>query len=187
MIKPYMSKWHEAMAIGAIPTNVSTTTSSLNELVSIILSSSTPPSSTPPRSTPSQMLERATIGSLYVATELFMLTDSSTDFTDTWSFLDNRIEELTLAGNALSDQNFPLALSTAVTSFGGAAISLAKPLSRSIQSNPIFPLLNETVVSTLLSVVAPPSKSLSPPGHEAADYSTSTSSSSQKLKDFINS
>jgi len=37
--------------------------------------------------------DRAVISTIYIATELHLLTDSSDDFTETWAFLERRLDE----------------------------------------------------------------------------------------------
>jgi ubiquinone biosynthesis protein COQ9 len=60
--------------------------------------------------------KRATLGAVYGATVLYWLDDSSDDFSDTWAFLDRRIEDLirlpalgTSIRNALGGMLWPLA------------------------------------------------------------------------------
>lgn len=60
--------------------------------------------------------KRATLGAVYGATVLYWLDDSSDDFSDTWAFLDRRIEDLirlpalgTRIRNALGGMLWPLA------------------------------------------------------------------------------
>ncbi|XP_057985765.1 uncharacterized protein LOC110632578 isoform X3 [Hevea brasiliensis] len=38
-------------------------------------------------------VKRTVVGGIYPTTEIYMLTDSSTDFRDTWSFLDDRVKD----------------------------------------------------------------------------------------------
>lgn len=41
-------------------------------------------------------IKRAGVGLVYTSCEFYMLTDNSPDFQDTWSFLDRRMDELTM-------------------------------------------------------------------------------------------
>jgi ubiquinone biosynthesis protein COQ9 len=47
--------------------------------------------------------KRATLAAVYTATELFMLTDVSPDFEDTWAFLDRRLSDAAEAGKLLHE------------------------------------------------------------------------------------
>ena len=45
--------------------------------------------------------KRATLGAVYSATELFMITDTSPEFADTWAFLDRRIADVMQMGKSI--------------------------------------------------------------------------------------
>ena len=47
--------------------------------------------------------KRATLSAIYASTEVFMITDSSTDFTETEQFLDRRLEEGKVIGSRVKD------------------------------------------------------------------------------------
>jgi rpsU-divergently transcribed protein len=78
-------RWHEGMAVGIQPTQISTTQQQLQELIEIICQQI-------PDETFS-MTEQFTLGAIYVATELHMLRDTSDDYKDTWQFLTDRVTD----------------------------------------------------------------------------------------------
>ena len=47
--------------------------------------------------------KRGIAGSIYVATEVYMLTDKSPDFKDTWDFLERRMADAAMAGSLPSE------------------------------------------------------------------------------------
>ena len=47
--------------------------------------------------------KRASLSSIYAATEVYQTTDQSTEFRDTEEFLDRRLEELRVLGTACSN------------------------------------------------------------------------------------
>ncbi|XP_014886869.1 ubiquinone biosynthesis protein COQ9, mitochondrial isoform X1 [Poecilia latipinna] len=124
MYIPYMESWPQAMSILLLPHNIPDSLKHLSTMVDDIwyyagdrstdvsgssrLRSSSSSAHTflapfhhPPhniRPATSQMnwyTKRAVLTGLYNATELVMLQDSSPDFQDTWTFLDNRIQDVT--------------------------------------------------------------------------------------------
>lgn len=126
-------RWHEGMAL-ALLHNPFHTAKQIQDAVSSILEYTQCPSS--------GNTERMAIASVYIATELFMLTDNSPDFEQTWQFLADRITELdSLAngGNIPSLFSMPISPSpetvtatlALLSSFQGAIVSLAMPAARS--------------------------------------------------------
>ena len=47
--------------------------------------------------------KRASLSTIYAATELFMTTDKSTDYNDTKEFLDRRFKDVQIVGGALGN------------------------------------------------------------------------------------
>ncbi len=73
-------QWHKGMAMGL--STPLTTRAQLHEFIEIV-------------SPPDSSIEYQTaLGAIFVATELHLLTDSSTNYQDTWSFLERRLDEL---------------------------------------------------------------------------------------------
>lgn len=78
------------------------------------------------------------LGGIYAATELHLLTDTSPGYMNTWIFLSSRMNEfksLSMANqngtipplSALPDKNFIIGASAVATSLGTAILSLAVP------------------------------------------------------------
>ena len=143
MTIPYVksNRWSEGMALGATPYNAMSTASHLGELVSIMEDAL---SMVNDGKTQSQMtqklnpLERTGIGAVYVATELHLLADTSPGYTDTWNFLNDRINELDMIQQQQSlTQSFPqlnqetmVAGLAVASSLGSAVLSLMTPVAR---------------------------------------------------------
>ena len=154
MVEPYVrsGRWHEGMAIGAMPPNNTVTTAGqLSQLVTSIVDSVGLPSVGP--------LERAAIGGVYAATELHMLADESQGFGDTQIFLQERVRELDTMANAtfsvgsggFVSPEVVVAATAVATSLGGAIISLAQPAGRSLFSTAI-----STVIPHAVGFMQPP-------------------------------
>jgi hypothetical protein len=99
--------------------------------------------------------QESALNALYIVTELFMLTDSSADFVDTWMFLQHRLHDMeaaaALSSNAYSIVNTSSTnraeavsvMAAVLTSLGGAFIS--------VLSNNSIPNLNLVKTSTASS------------------------------------
>ena len=70
------NRWHEAMATGALPSNVLKTAQYLNDTLDVILGTA----KTAEVTTLGKYGARAAVGGVYLSTELFMLTDESEGF-----------------------------------------------------------------------------------------------------------
>lgn len=161
--------WHQAMALGASPDNVLQTREQLQRLVELIVQHAyanaedhtgmtTHPSPSALAGTVRHSdLAKFTLGGVYVATELHMLTDSSPDFADTWAFLRQRIQEWEHATAAISSSSsaedamyVPVALGSAMVSgvasvlLGPSAAHLSIAVTQSVQG------LTDHLVSSLM-------------------------------------
>jgi len=68
--------------------------------------------------------KRAIVSKIYVATELYMLQDDSSEHEATWEFLDRRIDNVLAMGRAInSNSNLASAVQTGMQSI----ISIVKP------------------------------------------------------------
>ncbi|XP_060188759.1 uncharacterized protein LOC132617705 isoform X2 [Lycium barbarum] len=85
---PYISKWAQALSIQAQPLNVPTSFKQRAMLVDEIWHAVGDDASEI-----DWYLKRTVLGGIYSTTELYMLTDSSPDFCDTWAFLDARTKD----------------------------------------------------------------------------------------------
>ncbi|XP_047238523.1 ubiquinone biosynthesis protein COQ9, mitochondrial [Girardinichthys multiradiatus] len=89
MYIPYIETWPQAMSILLLPHNIPDSLKHLSTMVDDIWYYAGD------RSTDMNWYtKRAVLTGLYNTTELVMLQDSSLDFQDTWTFLDNRIQDV---------------------------------------------------------------------------------------------
>ncbi|XP_076905641.1 uncharacterized protein LOC143561433 [Bidens hawaiensis] len=88
MQAPYISKWPQALSIQAQPANVSTSFKQRAMLVDEFCHAANDEGSGV-----DWYLKRTVIGGVYSTTEIYMLTDNSTDFNDTWTFLNERLRD----------------------------------------------------------------------------------------------
>eukprot|EP00816_Leptocylindrus_hargravesii_P011050 CAMPEP_0196823056 /NCGR_PEP_ID=MMETSP1362-20130617/85955_1 /TAXON_ID=163516 /ORGANISM="Leptocylindrus danicus, Strain CCMP1856" /LENGTH=430 /DNA_ID=CAMNT_0042202795 /DNA_START=313 /DNA_END=1605 /DNA_ORIENTATION=+ len=193
MLTPYIrsKRWHEAMAIGALPQNALNTTRRLNDLVDCIeqdLNFVTPGMNN------NSMLSKAAIGGVYVACELHMLGESHdhnvAEFDATWSFLKQRIEELDALAN-VNDVNATsmLAVSTVAASMGSAVLSLGQPLARgaiSAMAGTILPqlmMMGQQAASNNVSN----NSTVVPKGGRPSDYEPRSTSNGGSVRNFSTS
>ncbi|XP_008295028.1 ubiquinone biosynthesis protein COQ9, mitochondrial [Stegastes partitus] len=117
MYIPYMETWPQAMSILLLPHNIPDSLKHLSSMVDDIWYYAGD------RSTDMNWYtKRAVLTGIYNTTELVMLQDSSPDFQDTWSFLDNRIQDVVnMAGTAKQVQATGDAV---VQGLMGAAVTL---------------------------------------------------------------
>mmetsp|Transcript_8217 Transcript_8217/g.11681 ORF Transcript_8217/g.11681 Transcript_8217/m.11681 type:complete len:300 (+) Transcript_8217:145-1044(+) len=159
-------RWHEGMALGAMPLNALETANHLEEIVKIIeqgmmLSSS-----------PSQQsigrLELGLVGAVYIATELHLLSDESDGFRETWNFLDDRAKELASAASSpFPSPDMIVAGSAVASSLAGAVVSLAAPAAQlGVQT------VAGSVVPQIMAFMQPPTID-STVGTKAKDYDLS--------------
>lgn len=88
LLTPVLSTWPQAMALGALPPNAPTTLNKLAKLADEIWYFAGDKSTDA-----SWYTKRALLTGIYASTELFMLSDQSPGYADTWAFLDRRVEE----------------------------------------------------------------------------------------------
>lgn len=86
---PYISKWPQALSIQANPLNLPTSFKQRAILVDEIWHAAGDCSTDV-----DWYAKRTLLGGVYAATELYMLSDYSPEFRDTWSFLDNRTRDV---------------------------------------------------------------------------------------------
>jgi ubiquinone biosynthesis protein COQ9 len=131
-------QWHQGMALGL--STPLTTRSQLHEFVELVA----PPGSS--------MTYQTTLGGIFVASELHLLTDSSPKYEQTWEFLESRLDEL--------DQGQFVNLSS-----GGAGIPMAA-------TSAVASSLFEGLCSLIL-----PSSPAGVPGSNPSDYKSKGASS----------
>ncbi|PIN24774.1 hypothetical protein CDL12_02498 [Handroanthus impetiginosus] len=88
MQAPYISKWPQALSIQAQPSNISTSFKQRAMLVDEIWHAAGDETADI-----DWYVKRTVLGGIYSTTELYMLTDTSPDFRDTWEFLDERVRD----------------------------------------------------------------------------------------------
>ncbi|XP_065851375.1 uncharacterized protein [Euphorbia lathyris] len=88
MQAPYISKWPQALSIQAHPSNAATSFKQRAVLLDEIWHATGDESSDI-----DWYAKRTVLGGIYSTTEIYMLTDSSPDFRDTWAFLDHRVKD----------------------------------------------------------------------------------------------
>ncbi|CAI9100760.1 OLC1v1037927C1 [Oldenlandia corymbosa var. corymbosa] len=88
MQAPYISKWPQALSIQALPANIPTSFKQRAMLIDEIWHAAGDESTDV-----DWYVKRTVLGGIYSTTELYMLTDASPDFKDTWTFLDGRIRD----------------------------------------------------------------------------------------------
>lgn len=93
LLGPVLATWPQAMALGALPQNAPTTMQKLATLADEIWYFAGDQSTDA-----SWYTKRAVLTAVYTSTELFMLSDHSAGFEDTWAFLDRRIDETIALG-----------------------------------------------------------------------------------------
>ncbi|XP_052198225.1 uncharacterized protein LOC127805505 [Diospyros lotus] len=85
---PYISKWPEALSIQAQPQNFPTSFKQRAMLVDEIWHAVGDMATDV-----DWYVKRTVLGAIYSTTEVYMLTDSSPEFQDTWAFLDGRVKD----------------------------------------------------------------------------------------------
>jgi len=94
--KDIIHRWQEALALIAQPSNVPTSISELSSLSDDIwfLAGDTSVDT-------SWYTKRASLSTIYAATELFMTMDKSPNFAETKEFLDRRLRDVQIVGGAV--------------------------------------------------------------------------------------
>ena len=107
MIVPYLDSWPQALALRALPQNLPNTLSSAHSLSQQLLNACGEDAKTPLVPPPVDPLVKVvSIGAIYGAAELHLLTDRSLEHADTWSFVEKEVEALRTmasAGSRLPD------------------------------------------------------------------------------------
>ncbi|KAL1808931.1 hypothetical protein DCAR_0728449 [Daucus carota subsp. sativus] len=85
---PYISKWPQALSIQAQPVNVPNSFKQRAMLVDEIWHAAGDEANDI-----DWYVKRTILGGIYSTTEIYMLTDSSPDFRDTWAFLNGRVRD----------------------------------------------------------------------------------------------
>ncbi|KAL5219111.1 hypothetical protein ABZP36_019795 [Zizania latifolia] len=86
---PYISKWPQALSIQSQPANISTSLKQRAVLVDEIWHAAGDAGSDI-----DWYVKRTVLGGIYSTSEVYMLTDNSPEFRDTWSFVSRRIKDV---------------------------------------------------------------------------------------------
>ncbi|KAM8947814.1 ubiquinone biosynthesis protein COQ9, mitochondrial [Pelodytes ibericus] len=93
---PYISQWPQALGLLLLPNNLPSSVKLLTGMVDDIWHYAGDQSTDV-----SWYTRRALLAGIYNTTELAMLQDTSPDFQDTWTFLENRVSEAKTLGNSV--------------------------------------------------------------------------------------
>ncbi|DBA04023.1 TPA: hypothetical protein N0F65_009370 [Lagenidium giganteum] len=150
LVAPVVSSWPQAMALGALPENASSTMQRLGSLVDEIWYFAGDKSTDA-----SWYTKRAVLLGIYASTELFMLSDQSPNFQETWAFLDRRVDETIALGEVPQTAGDVVGMvGLGVQSLFSAVTSLAGPLaSQAVRSTPLGSIPNP--ISAVGNVVPP--------------------------------
>lgn len=118
------NRWHEAIAVGARPENVYTTSEKLQEMVETVCSSSCEEDAL-------GQLEKFSLGAIYVAAEMHMVSKESDSEEETWDFLHQQLVHWDMLRNTAS----PLAaLPASAATVAYVSLTLAGSLTSGLAS-----------------------------------------------------
>lgn len=173
-------RWHEGMAMGvANPVSALVTKNQVAQLIQICAESCVTDASAPSLTD----WEQITLGGVYVATELHLLTDQSADYQDTWEFLQERVtewERLTRDGAMSLDPTVMMqrggdAMYTATavaSSLAGGVVSLVQPSAAAATAAGIASLPEQLWNTILKQAPLPPPTSSSTGSSASSTRST---------------
>lgn len=93
MLTPYIDTWPQAMALQAMPQHATASWANLGDLVDLVWHLAGDNSTDL-----NWYSKRLVLAVVYKSSELFLIQDRSPDFSDTWHFLDRRLEDAMAAG-----------------------------------------------------------------------------------------
>jgi ubiquinone biosynthesis protein COQ9 len=103
MIEPYASSWPQALALRALPVNLPSTLRDAHALSSQLLDACGDDVKAPLMPPPiDPLVKLMSVGAIYGAAELHLLTDRSPDLADTWVFLEREVATLRTMAHAKS-------------------------------------------------------------------------------------
>ncbi|KAA0175842.1 hypothetical protein FNF27_02563 [Cafeteria roenbergensis] len=124
-LAPFVSSgsWAKAMALGALPQHALDTSTELGVTVDELWYLAGDRSADA-----SWYSRRGLLLGVFASTELYMLSDTSEGFSDTWEFLRRRVADVSLLGSrAGSAGDVAAAFGSGLSSLAGGAFSLARP------------------------------------------------------------
>ena len=103
MIAPHAATWPQALALRALPINLPETLGAAHSLSTQLLDACGEDAKSPLFPQPvDPLVKLVSIGAVYGAAELHLLTDRSPELTDTWMFVEKEVEALRTVANAKS-------------------------------------------------------------------------------------
>ena len=96
MVTEYLESWPDALAVQAQPTEVGHSLRNYGTIADIIWRASGDESVDF-----SWYAKRAALSGIYVSSELYLLTDKSENYKDTWKFLENRLNDMETIGKGI--------------------------------------------------------------------------------------
>jgi len=121
-IIPYASRWPEALALLAQPQNLPFSVKKLAILIDEIWYQAGDTTTDH-----NWYIKRGLLTGIYTSTELYLLTDASEKQSDTWGFLDRRIDDMVNLGHVQNNVEQLLChIGNAITSFIVAGTTPAK-------------------------------------------------------------
>ncbi|OQR84315.1 ubiquinone biosynthesis protein COQ9 [Achlya hypogyna] len=152
LLAPYLHVWPQAMALGALPQNAPTTMKKLAQAADDIWFFAGD------RSTDlSWYTKRALLTGIYAATELFMLTDASPNYEETWKFLDRRVEEAIALGDLPQNAgDIAGMVSIGLQSLLSTTAALAGPLSSQVVAQVVQQVPNPLSAIPTMTAPRPP-------------------------------
>lgn len=152
LIAPHLAQWPQALALGLSPHNLEATARGLAEVADELCVTGGEEEG---MDVTNWYAHRATVCSVYVATELFFLTDYSEEHQDTWAFLERRLRDVEALSHAPRNvQEGVLAFQTAASAMASAVASLAQPaMMGALQKVPLTGTM-VTVMHTALANLA---------------------------------
>lgn len=92
LLEPHVGTWPQALALRALPANLSESLTDAHSLTGVLLDACGEDARAPMAPGPlDDPLKRLSLGAVYGAAELYMLTDKSPAFNDTWRFLEQEV------------------------------------------------------------------------------------------------
>jgi ubiquinone biosynthesis protein COQ9 len=167
---PYMDNWPQALSVLAQPQNSPEALRLLLQLLDEIWYSAGNDTSTDA----SWYTKRASLAAVYMSTELYMLTDYSPGYADTWQQLERRMQDaLWLGGAAAAAAALPQQLLAALAQVAGGSRQ-GQPAGDSSSSS------SSSASSSSSSSWAPPGQSA--PGSAAADVQATPQAGSSTVQ-----
>jgi len=148
---PYLTRWNEALALGGLPNNAPKTLEKLTYIADEIWYIAGDRSADL-----NWYTKRGLLMSAYVSTELFMLTDKSENYIETWRFLDRRIRDILEYGKYINIvRNVASGLNVGLSSLAAMASLPPRQYDNDIEKFRSGPFYNKTNSNTTVNTQPP--------------------------------